>query len=371
VRVAHVTSYRPDSANGVHAAAARLGTALVDVGVEVEFWHFRRGIERVSEREEPSGVRVVELPFPGVSGYVRWLPDVSRRWLRQREREVSFLHFHSIFQPEAWYVSRLIEAPYVVSPHGGYIHFLDGGLRRWARWPAWLLFERDLLRRAALVHAVSAPDADAVRKLSPAASVVVLPSGVDLPAASPQAITRESPWLFVGRLAVEDKGLDLLVDGYAQAFRQAALPRLIVRGPDYRGGRRWLDDRVVRHGLGSTVKIGDAVFGDEKAALMASCGLFVHTSRTEGLPVAPIEAMAHSRPVLVTPGTNLVDAVAGADAGFVVGEHSPEAVAGALIEAASTGSSTLLSLGTHGRDLVRREFSWPQVATAVAAAYNR
>ena len=37
------------------------------------------------------------------------VPLNNRRWLKQRERDVSFVHFHSIFQPEAWYVSRLIE----------------------------------------------------------------------------------------------------------------------------------------------------------------------------------------------------------------------------------------------------------------------
>jgi len=373
VRIAYVTSYRPGSPNGVHAAAASLAAALVGRGVYVEFWHFGRRFERIAEHEEPTGVQVVELPLPGISPshltYARWMPAETRRWILKRRTRISLVHFHSIFQPEAWFVSRASDAPYVLSPHGGYVHFLAGGWRRWARQLPWYALERRLVADAAFVHAVSRPDADAVRRLSPGSVVEVIPNGVDLPDAPPVPGTPGSPWLFIGRLAVADKGLDLLIDGYAEASRHAQLPKLVIRGPDYRSGRAWLANRIRAHGLESRIEVGDAVSGAEKIALISQCGLFIHTSRAEGLPVGPLEAMAYSRPVAITSGTNLVEAVARAGAGIVAQDHTVSAVAAALEQAAALDMGDLNDLGVRARRLVEEEFSWSRIAARMSARY--
>lgn len=375
MRVVHVTSFRPESANGVHAAASELGAALASAGIDVEFWHFRRDSTRVAERDDASGVRVVELPFPGISrsrvGYARWLPRETRRFLARRAECVSLVHYHSIFQPEAWYVSRLLRTPYILSPHGGYVHFRQPGWRHLARLPPWLVLERRLLRGASLVHAVSAADGDAALALGARAPVVVIPNGVTIPNAPIGPLTRESPWLFVGRLAVHDKGLDLLIDGYAEATRHCTLPRLVVRGPDYRGGRRWLAARVAEHGLERQIELGDALFGREKEALLAASGLFLHPSRTEGLPVGPLEAMAHARPLALTPGTNLAEPVAAAGAGLVIPEPTVSAVAETLQRAAGLGVDELRGQGARGRALVERAYSWEHVAAELATLYEK
>jgi glycosyltransferase involved in cell wall biosynthesis len=374
MRVAHVTSFRPGSANGVHAAAAQLGAALATAGVDVEYWHFRRDRVRVTEREDPSGVRVVELPFPGISrsrfGYARWLPSETRRFLARRAELVSLVHYHSIFQPEAWYLARTLNKPYAISPHGGYVHFRQRGWRRFARLLPWLLLERQLLRGACLVHAVSASDGNAALALGARGRVVVIPNGVEIPGAPADDLTLASPWLFVGRLAIHDKGLDLLVDGYAEASRRAALPRLVIRGPDYRGGRRWLAARIASLGLESDIELGDALYGREKDEVFAGCSLFVHPSRTEGLPVTPLEAMARSRPLAVTPGTNLAGPVAEAGAGLVIPEATASAVADTLQRAAGLGVDELRVRGARGRSLVERTYSWERVARELAELYD-
>jgi len=369
-----VTSFRPGSANGVHAVASQLGAALAAAGIDVEFWHFRRDRDRVEERDDPSGVRVVELPFPGVSpsrfGYARWLPLDTRRFLAKRAERIGLVHYHSVFQPEAWYLTHLLSKPYVVSPHGGYVHFSQPGWRRIARLPPWYVLERQLLRKASLVHAVSAPDGTAAMALGARGRVAVIPNGVTIPDSPVAALNGESPWLFVGRLAIEDKGLDVLVDGYAEAARRTPLPRLVVRGPDYRGGRQWLEARIASHGLEQQIELGDALYGTEKAAMFGACSLFLHPSRTEGMPVTPLEAMAHARPLAVTPGTNLAEPVAAAGAGLVIPEPTVSAVAETLRRAAGLGVDELRAQGARGRVLVERTYSWEHVAKELAVLYE-
>jgi glycosyltransferase involved in cell wall biosynthesis len=376
MRIAHVTSYRPESANGVLVVAAKLTAHLVRRGVDIEFWHFRRDLHAVTEREETSGVRVVELPFPViVKGapftYLRRMPIVSRRWIAARERNLDGLHFHSVFQPESWYLTQSTSLPFCLSPHGGYAMFLKQSWRNRAKQIPWRLLERTVPERARFVHAVSSGDADTIRYLVPTASVAVVPNGVESPAEPPRPIVKHSPWLFIGRLHVEKKGLDLLVDGYALASRRVALPTLIIRGPDFRGGRKVLEKLVQRHGLDERIVIGGATAGREKEELLASCALFLHASRIEGLPVAPLEALAVGRPVAVTPGTNLADAVGEAEAGFVIAAPTPSAVAEALATAAHLSATDLSIMGNRGRQLVEREFSWDHAAAEIHGLYSR
>ena len=49
--------------------------------------------------------------------------------------------------------------------------------------------------------------------------------------------------------------------------------------------------------------------GEEVLRCLLACDVFVHTSRSEGMPMAVLEAMAMGRPCLVTPGTNMADVV--------------------------------------------------------------
>ena len=376
MRVAHVTSYRPGSANGVSAAAAELSVYLVQRGVEVEFWHFRRDVDRVTERTEPSGVRVVELPFPVLAGgasrgYLRRMPAVSRRWIEARESSLDGLHFHSVFQPESWYLSRRTTLPFCLSPHGGYTMLLRPSLKNHAKKLAWRACERRVVERAKVIHAVSRGEAETIGMLVPGAPVVIVPNGVRLPSGAPTTIIDGAPWLFIGRLDVWKKGLDLLVDGYALALRRVPLPTLIIRGPDFRGGRAELERRVKEHGLGGRIKIGGATADPEKENLLRSCALFVHPSRNEGLPIAPLEALA-ARPTRSCQRSHQPGRLRqGCRRWIRVGGATPESVAETLEIAARSNALELTAMGFRGRTLVEGEFAWAEISDRMVTAYEK
>lgn len=375
MRIAHVTSFRPVSTNGVHVAASRLAQAQAKLGVSAEVWHFRRDREDVVTWIHDSGVKVVELPYPPwvdqpVVSWARRMPSTSREWIAGHIADVDGFHFHSVFQPECWWIARLDRRPFCISPHGGYAMLLRSSLRNAIKRPLWTAFESPMVRDAKFVHALSAGDASAIRTVAPAAVVEVVANGVDVPEVAPPAAVDGSPWLFIGRLDVRTKGLDILLEGYELASRSAALPRMAICGPDFRGGREELVRRVRRLGLEGQVGIRDAVSADERRDLLAACSMFVQASRNEGLPLAPLEAMAAGRCVAVTPGTNLAETVREAGAGFAIREASPAAVAETLVEAAGVGDTGLAEAGSRAWKLVQSGFRWDRAAERIATLYE-
>ena len=373
MRVAHVASYRPQSSNGVYVTVAKLAEHLVKGGDDIEVWHFRRDVDRVGEREESSGVRVIDVPFGAlgaVSPHIRYLPRRSRDWIRGRSLELDGLHFHSVFQPESWYIRQLTSIPFGITPNGGYGMYLAPSVKNRLKAPLWHMLERGLLESAEFAHAVTPTDAAAIRTLAPSVPLAVIPNGVDVSGAAISPVLTDAPWLWIGRMHIEKKGLDLLIEGYAKASRGQSLPRLLIRGPDFRGGRDSVNALIRDHHLESKIQVGDETTGNEKERLLSSCSVFFHPSRIEGLPLVILEALGAGRPVAVSPGTNVSDIVAQAGAGFVIEASTPEAVAATMRAASRSTPEELTELGMHARTLAEREFSWPQIARRVHALYE-
>ena len=82
-------------------------------------------------------------------------------------------------------------------------------------------------------------------------------------------------FMFMGRVAPIQKGLDLLVQGWSLANIPDC--RLVLLGPDWRGGRASLECLVTRLGLRSQVVFLDSESPQRCADLMAGADVFVHT----------------------------------------------------------------------------------------------
>jgi glycosyltransferase involved in cell wall biosynthesis len=242
----------------------------------------------------------------------------------------------------------------------------------------WWLGERDYLDGALFVHALTNEEAEAISAYGVAARTVVAPNGIDadlLPQATrPDALFALAPELagcrvlaFMGRLAVVQKGLDVLVRGMALAN----LPdvRLVLLGPDWRHGRAEVQRLVDRLGLHSRVRFFDAESSQRCADLMAGVDVFVHTSRWEGMALAILEAAVWQKPCLLTraadPGGTL-----GRAGGAVIVEPTPESVADGILRLCSLSRAELRAMGCRARSTVSSRFRWTLTASTLARAYG-
>lgn len=372
LRVAHVGDLHRDKANGVYATSAGLADHLPNEGVTVEFWHLSRKVRAPSVRNE-NGVEVVDLPrFRLDKASLFGLPRATRATLRERAKRVDVIHLHSVYQVENIAVSQLgLGKPLVLTPNGGYSAAVSEGRSKYlkALWRS--MWEDRLVNRCAALHAVSPSERARLCDLFPAANVVMIPNAV--PVSTVRVASAADPsghFLFVGRLAIDHKGLDLLIRGYALAAQiRAQIPGLVLAGPDFRGSLARLEKLVDELDLSSRVKFIGPVFGEAKEALSRTARAFVHTSRWEGLPFAALEAMALGLPLIVTPGSNLAEAVTYLDCGMIV-EPNVESIAAGLVRMSELLPDSLAAMGNAGLRTMRDLYTWHAVAPAVAALYR-
>jgi glycosyltransferase involved in cell wall biosynthesis len=109
-------------------------------------------------------------------------------------------------------------------------------------------------------------------------------------------------------------------------------------------------------------------FVADAAQFFASADICVMPSLYEGLGVAALEAMAAGRPVVASRVGGLAESVVDGVSGFLVDAGDPAALA-AAIEKFARCPSLAASMGSEGRDRVRRHFSLEGMASANESYY--
>lgn len=133
---------------------------------------------------------------------------------------------------------------------------------------------------------------------------ITMPTAVNMPSETPNVsdilkkfcLTEGEYFLYLGRL-VQDKNPDYLIKAFNEADIQNM--KLVIAGandamPAYVNSLQELakgNDRIVFTG---------AVYGNDKEALLHSCGVFCIPSTIEGLAITLLEAMSYGKPVIAS-----------------------------------------------------------------------
>jgi glycosyltransferase involved in cell wall biosynthesis len=305
--------------------------------------------------------------WPSVEDVLAWQPDV--------------VHFHSVhILQNVALAADLVRAntPYCVTIHGAL--FPEALRRGWLKKKFFhLAFERRYLNEARFIQALGPRERATIRAYGLTAPIIEVPNGlpadIHLRPSRPDALWAQHPalrgcrvFMFLGRLDPCQKGLDLLIDGFAHArLRDAAL---VLVGPDFRGSRRSLSDRAERRGIRSRVVFVEPVYGHDRANCLAAADVFVHPSRWEGLSMSVLAASAAGKPSLVTPAADPLGQLQRADAAIVV-KPTVSSIADGLNRAATFTRGELQAMGARARNVLETHITWPQVARKVVAAYQR
>jgi len=208
--------------------------------------------------------------------------------------------------------------------------------------------------------------------------VVVVPNGlppdVDMRPTNSEALYHEHPelrhskiFMFIGRLDTWQKGLDLLIEGFAAAaLRDVAL---VLVGPDCRGSRHSLQALIDRRGLSLRVVLLEPAFGQDRVNLLAAAHMFVHPSRWEGVSLAVLGAAAAGTPCLLTRQADPLGELQRSRAAIVV-EPTASSVAEGMRRAAALSASELQTMRARARCVVSAHPTWAMVAERLARAYR-
>lgn len=250
------------------------------------------------------------------------------------------VNFHSVnfrFAPLMRELRRL-GVPYVFTSHG------QLGVQTFARWLkkfTYLNFVDRGVRHAAGLQIMTSAVAKRLKYVLPGyrgeflrqGNLVAVPKLEDIPAVTRAELgipTDVFIVLFLGRLDVQIKGLDLVVKSMLH------LPEnfeLVLVGPDWEGGKARLEALAGQLGCGKRVHFLGPAYGDKKWQLIRQADVFVSPSRREEFSVAVAEAMGCGVPVVTSDAVNLAEDFRTADAA-ILSKLDPAQIAKAILSLA-------------------------------------
>ncbi|HJR22678.1 MAG TPA: glycosyltransferase family 4 protein [Dongiaceae bacterium] len=169
-----------------------------------------------------------------------------------------------------------------------------------------------------------------------------------------------------GRTDIGRKGLDVLVEAWKQfaVGRTDAHAYLIGSGQDHADFAQLIRDRAPERLTWISSYITDR---PQMRQWLSAADAYLITSRTEGMPVAPLEAMACGLPVVSSDAHGLPDIFAAGEehGGIVTAREDVNAVVAAL-ERLAVDPSLRSRLGRAARRRVEEHFSIPAVGAALS-----
>jgi glycosyltransferase involved in cell wall biosynthesis len=155
------------------------------------------------------------------------------------------------------------------------------------------LIERLGLRFYRDVVVLNPADQELVRKYSPSASVHLIPNGIRIGSLNERAARKGDHILFLGRIDVWKKGLDMLLAAYEKSG--VSMPLIIAGSGVPREERKLLD--LLAATTGDVRWVGH-VSGEHKQDLLERSAFMVMPSRYETFGLTALESMCLGKPVL-------------------------------------------------------------------------
>jgi glycosyltransferase involved in cell wall biosynthesis len=369
MRIAQVVPRGVHPYSGVLTAVVHLARALARRGHEVEVWQLHDWADRDHRElvELLDEVGVVRVPISAGDRGWRLSPGGVRQI---RDRQVDIAHLHGVFGPTNNLLARKLTVPFVISPHGGYA----AGTLAYSRGRKAvyrLLFELPMLRRAAVVCALTDQEQLEVRRFGVRGPVSVIPNGVVQIGDDVDAMAFRTELgldaearlaVYAGRLDVWLKRLDYVVAAVASSDRW----HVAMVGGDFRGGAARLSTLATNLGAQGRVHLPEPRRGQALHEVLAAADLFVLLSRSEGMGMALFEAMAAGTPGVVSAEVEDSVGVVAAGAGWVT---EPDALPELLSRLSDAGSAAWAGRDVAARALAR-QYDWSAVAAAYGEVYR-
>lgn len=258
---------------------------------------------------------------------------------------------------------------YAMNPHT----IMDAGffsVSRRKKQLYWHLIERRLLNRAVSIISYSAElDAELAHR-GVQTPVIESWNGICDPVMPElDTFSTEGPvrFHFFGRVSIQTKGLDLLLEAAAKVSRTEAI-EVTIQGP----GTDDLPDlyrRVDGLGLNEIVRFVPPASTPNPILIMGGYDVCILPSRYEGFPTALVEAMMAARPIVTTRVGSLAPILEREGIAIVV-DTSSEAIAQGMRAVIGQRASWRMT-GLAGREWALRHLDWSPIVNQLIADLNQ
>jgi glycosyltransferase involved in cell wall biosynthesis len=313
------------------------------------------------EKLDASEIESYDFPFFSRYGRISNLPEPFNR--------PDLVVFHGIYKPRylpLWWEIRSIGIPYVITPRVSLTRKAQDQ-RRWKKSLANLLVMNNFIHRAVAIHYLTRHEKE--ESLQFDCNNFVVGNGISIHESQELAGRNGKRMIYIGRYDIHHKGLDVLMLAIGHIKGEMLERGLSV---DFYGSwdneRKLLQQQCEVNGLEEVLTIHGPVFGKMKEDVLVQADLFIATSRFEGHPMAVLEAMAYSLPVIATPGTSIAEEIEDSGSGWAV-ELDFRDIGEAILEALSD-KEELARRGAKAKKLIKEQYTWERIASDTLAQYE-
>jgi glycosyltransferase involved in cell wall biosynthesis len=235
------------------------------------------------------------------------------------------------------------------------------------------LIERSILKKAAVLIALTKAEIESYKKVCPENNnIVEIPNGIDInkyltiPSVEKVfELNDDIPViLFLGRLH-PIKGADKLLNAFIEISQNFPEAVLIMAGPDEFNIENGLKEKV-NNSIKDKIIFTGMVDGNEKKNILARADIFCLPSDAEGFSIAILEAMASETAVLISPGCHF-EKVQERFAGRIVDANVYDLVK--VLSELLLNMDIVKKMGKNGRELVSSKYSWDSISDKMINTY--
>lgn len=172
--------------------------------------------------------------------------------------------------------------------------------------------------------------------------------------------------LFLSRVN-DKKGIDLLIDGYIKVYgcrpadayiqKNSAAPALVIAGPGLNTPfAKEMMDRAAASPLSENIHFTGMLEGNAKWGAFYNCQAFVLPSHQENFGIAIVEAMACSKPIIISNRVNIWREIQKAEAGLVE-EDTLEGTIRSLKKWADLSVANQIEMGINAQQCYKQQFA--------------
>ena len=258
--------------------------------------------------------------------------------------------------------------PYIIVPHGCLTKQAQSK-KRMKKIAGNLLIFNNFVKNASSIHYLSVREQ---KKSVFRKDCFVIGNGVKTPARSKRDFnTDRTKIVYIGRLEVEIKGLDILMEAVHNCKKELeeSNSSITIYGPDYDTSHAKITNLIKKYNLSSLVTVENRVVGDEKEEILLGADYFIQSSRSEGMPMGLLEALSYGLPCIVTEGTGMGEIIHEYQAGYRC-ETNAHSIAKGLIKAIE-GKDELHVMSSNAKILIEENFEQTTIASKIVSEYNQ
>jgi glycosyltransferase involved in cell wall biosynthesis len=319
------------------------------------------------------GVKVIPFHCIANVSMFLWSPSI-KKWLNTNIDRYNVVHLHNYRSYQnnvVRHYAKKYHVPYVLQAHGSLLPV-------YAKQNLKLLYDlvwgNRILRDASKVIALHKAEVDQYIEMGVAKNKIeVISNGIDLGEYKDlpnrgqfknryRIKDNEKVILYLGRLH-KTKGIDILIDSYAEVIKTLKEAILVIVGPD-EGYLATLKKQITTLYLENNVIITGSLHGYDKLTAYVDADVFV-TPSYSGLPVTFIESCACGLPIITTTKGDKIKWIN--DVGLVT-EYDKFSICQAILNILRD-DNLYQGYSKNGKNIVQSELNWGKIIDKIEKAY--